>query len=412
MPDQSRTHQLLVDVSEISRNDLHAGIERVVRAQLSQLLRNPPAGYRVEPIYLSDEGGVPHDRYARRFTLKLLSLGETIIEDAAVKVKAGDIFYGADFCPSYVIRAAAMDIYRNWRASGVETNFLIHDILPILRPDFFPDGVDRQHAAWLKCIAENGDRLICISRSVANEVSQWLELNGMPAHQGRKIDVVHHGADIDGTVPSKGMPSDAPQILEHMQSATSFLMVGTIEPRKGHWQTLLAFEQLWAEGSPVQLVIVGREGWASLQPHQRRTIPRIVERLCNHTELGKRLIWLSDISDEYLQQVYAASTCLVFASEGEGFGLPLIEAAKSGRPIIARDISVFREIAQNHAYFFMGLSPDDLAHAVRKWLILHANGATPSSEAMPFNTWARNVEELCAILTGQTDLHDMQRKSA
>ena len=34
---------------------------------------------------------------------------------------------------------------------------------------------------------------------------------------------------------------------------------------------------------------------------------------------------------------------------------PLIEAAKCERPIIARDIPVFREIAGEHAYFFSGM---------------------------------------------------------
>ena len=47
---------------------------------------------------------------------------------------------------------------------------------------------------------------------------------------------------------------------------------------------------------------------------------------------------LQGISDEYLEQVYAASTCLIAASINEGFGLPLIEAARHGIPIVARDI--------------------------------------------------------------------------
>ena len=44
-------------------------------------------------------------------------------------------------------------------------------------------------------------------------------------------------------------------------------------------------------------------------------------------------------------------------SEGEGFGLPLIEAAQYGLPIIARDIPVFREVAGENAYYFCGEDP-------------------------------------------------------
>lgn len=44
-----------------------------------------------------------------------------------------------------------------------------------------------------------------------------------------------------------------------------------------------------------------------------------------------------------------SSTCLIAASFGEGFGLPLIEAAQHGLPIMARDIAVFREVAKEYA---------------------------------------------------------------
>jgi Glycosyltransferase len=56
----SNLKQFFVDVSAISRTDLKTGIQRVVRAQLIELLKNPPKGYRVEPIYLTDEGGYWH----------------------------------------------------------------------------------------------------------------------------------------------------------------------------------------------------------------------------------------------------------------------------------------------------------------------------------------------------------------
>ncbi|MDZ7598485.1 MAG: glycosyltransferase [Desulfobacterales bacterium] len=63
------------------------------------------------------------------------------------------------------------------------------------------------------------------------------------------------------------------------------------------------------------------------------------------------MFWLQGISDEYLEQVYACA-CLVAASLNEGFGLPLIEAARHRVPIIARDIPVFREVAADCAFIF------------------------------------------------------------
>ena len=63
-------------------------------------------------------------------------------------------------------------------------------------------------------------------------------------------------------------------------------------------------------------------------------------------------------------------SCLISPSEGEGFGLPLIEAAQHATPIIARDIPVFREVAGDHAFYFDGLEASALADAIHQWLAL------------------------------------------
>ncbi|HEX7645393.1 MAG TPA: glycosyltransferase [Burkholderiaceae bacterium] len=396
LPMQPRLKQILVDVSTIARSDLQTGIERVVRAQLSELLVKPPAGYRVEPVYLHTESDTPHYRYARRYTHSLLDLPQDIALDAAVDVAAGDVFYGADFCPADVIKAATAGIYEQWRLQGARVGFLIHDILPVTRPEFFPEHAGDTHALWLSCIAEHADRLLCISQAVADEMQAWLKREGKQTRAD--FPILHHGADIAASFPSKGMPGDAAQVLNAMRQAPSFLMVGTIEPRKGHLQALQAFEKLWQEGSPAMLVIVGREGWTGLPQHLRRTIPQTVEALRKHPELGKRLIWLADISDEYLEQVYQAATCLLFSSEAEGFGLPLIEAAKFKRPILARDIPVFREIAGDHACYFSGAGAEELAAGLREWLALQGQGKAPQSDGMPWFTWAQNAERLAALL--------------
>jgi glycosyltransferase involved in cell wall biosynthesis len=174
-------------------------------------------------------------------------------------------------------------------------------------------------------------------------------------------------------------------------------MVGTIEPRKGYLPVLDAFDQLWGQGLDVNLIIVGAEGWRHLPRDMRRTIPQILARVHSHCERGKRLFWLNGPSDEYLEKIYASSSCLIAASEGEGFGLPLIEAAQHGLPVIARDIPVFREVAGEHAFYFAAEKPD-LAQAIKEWLELYHKGKHPKSDAMPSITWTQSVERVKDIL--------------
>jgi glycosyltransferase involved in cell wall biosynthesis len=356
----------------------------------------------VEPVRMCRDGGTCHYRYARAYAAGLLGYDDSALDDVPVDVAAGDIFYSPDFSPGDVIEAAVAGLYADWRARGVEITFLVLDLLPILRPEFFPPDSDAVHARWLACVANNADRLICISHAVADETRQWLRQTGHCGNGRIDIGVVHLGCDLAATTPSSGLPPEATEIVTRLASSPSFLMVGTIEPRKGHLQALAAFEELWQQGRSVNLVIVGREGWTHLAEHQRRTIPRIAETLRHHHELGERLFWLRGISDEYLEKVYAACTCLLAPSEGEGFGLPLVEAASHGLAVIARDLPVFREVAPRDVRYFDGLAAGDLARSVTGWLDQRAQGKPAAVPPTPQRTWAETTRDLASLLTGES----------
>jgi glycosyltransferase involved in cell wall biosynthesis len=408
-PDPLQPRQLLLDVTTIARHDLKSGIERVVRKQLLELMQMRAIGYRIEPVYFDSADGQPQYRYARNYAARLLGIEEVLQgPDPVVDVQAGDIFYSADHSPHAAMEAAKTGLYAAWRARGVSINFLVHDLLPVLRPEFFPPHADLTHAAWLDCMAAEGDRLICVSRAVRDDLADWLAQRStagagagkLVRRPGQLLTALHHGADLEAQAPAGGAQSP---VAQQVAARPSFLMVGTIEPRKGHLQALEAFEQLWAAGEDVNLVIVGREGWTPLPDADRRTLPRIMERLRGSPELGKRLLWLDGIDDDTLQQVYLASTCLLFPSEGEGFGLPLIEAAHHGLPLLVRDLPVFREVAGEHAFYFSGMDGAALAGAVREWRVLHAEGKAPAPQGMSWMTWHEQARALMALLTAPRD---------
>lgn len=381
---QSTKKQLLVDISELANRDAKSGVQRVVRSVLAELLSNPPSGFRVEPVYaIHGQSGY---YYARHFTERFLNGSETSLEDAPVEVFTGDIFLGLDLQHHIVLQS--QDFYAHMRRVGAKVYFIIYDLLPVLLPKVFPDGLPPVHAQWLGALAQN-DGVLCISRSVADEMAKWLDVFGPERLRPLKLGWFHLGADVACSVPTKGMPPDATHVLQSLSIRPTFLMVGTIEPRKGQMQTLLAFERLWDQGEDVNLVMIGKHGW---------NVDLLVNLLRNHSELNRRLFWLEGVSDEYLEKVYAASTCLIAASEGEGFGLPLIESAQHKKPIIARDIPVFREVAGKHAYYFAGQEPSSLADAVHEWLALDKIHQTPQSDAMPWLTWKSSTEELLNVL--------------
>jgi glycosyltransferase involved in cell wall biosynthesis len=395
-PDPLVPRQLLVDVTAIAQHDERTGIERVVRTQLLQLLQQADARLRVEPVYLVHEDGAMRCRYARQYAAQLLGIDGMPGEDALVDIQAGDIYYSGDHSPHAAMTAAGEGLFANWRMRGVETNFVVYDLLPVLHPEFFPPDADLTHGAWLACIAAQADRIVAISAAVAGDMRGWLARMA-PGRRAPLITSLHLGADIGGQAPPALQASER---LRQIAARPSFLMVGTIEPRKGHLQALDAFELLWEAGIDVNLVIVGNEGWKGLPDSHRRTIPRIVERLRTHPERGRRLLWLAGIDDEELQQVYLASRCLLAPSEGEGFGLPLIEAARHGIPVLARDLPVFREVGGEAADYFNGLDGAALAGAVREWLARSAQGGPARTAGLRWMTWEENVRRLLALLQG------------
>ena len=155
---------------------------------------------------------------------------------------------------------------------------------------------------------------------------------------------------------------------------------------------LQAFEILWAKGLDINLVIIGKHGWL---------MDDFAQGLPAHPEYNRHLFWLNGISDEYLESVYRASTAMLLASEGEGFGLPLIEAASRKLPIIARDIPVFREVAGDAAFYFQGLNAEDLAQSLESWLELYSKGMHPDPTKMKWLTWKESTQSLLGNLIKQ-----------
>lgn len=387
-PNRASSRTLFVDMSVVVRDDLKTGVQRVVRALTLALIKEPPKGFRVEPVYLTDKYGVWNYCYARNYTLDLLNVDPSLLADEVIDTQAGDIFVGLDFAAGYVIEANRCKMYRNFQKNGVHVSFIVYDLLPILFENFFPRESKGGHTEWLKAITD-ADSAICISEAVADDLRNWVKKSCPERLPRLDIKSFHLGADLGTSAPSRGLPDNAEKLLRKLKSNLSFLMVGTIEPRKGHEQVLDAFDQLWLKGIALNLVVVGKKGWM---------VDSLAKRLHNHPELGKRLFWLEGVSDEYLEKIYASTKCLIAASYGEGFGLPLIEAAQHQIPIIARDIPVFREVASEHAFYFKADEPSDLATAIQNWLVQYQENQHPTSVNMPWLTWEQSAQQLLNIV--------------
>jgi len=378
---QEKVKQLFVDVSELAMNPTRqTGIQRVVRGILKELLLNPPKDYRVEPVYARIVEGYC---YAREFKNNFLGLDHKNVHDEPIEFNYQDIFLGLDLVHPKVLKK---DFYQYMRKHGVLVYFILYDLLPVQFPLYTESTIRTLFHDWLNVVCQS-DGVICISEDSSEQLKNYLKTKEIDRLRPLDVSWFHIGVNKkNDSFNMNDLSSIEQDTLKIINENDTFLMVGTLEPRKGHQQTLESFEKLWEDGIDVNLVIVGKEGWL---------VDELIEKLRSHVELNKKLFWLEGVSDEYLDKIYEASTCLIMASEGEGFGLPLIEAAQRKIPIIARDVAVFKEVAGEHAYYFVNdKDPNIIADAVKNWLQLYKSESHPKSDDMPWVTWEESTKQL------------------
>jgi len=380
-PQKKPLPRLFIDISELVQRDARTGVQRVTRSILTELFEHPPTGYQVEAVYgLTNEPGY---RYAKQFVAKLNGLIDVNLRDNFIEPTAGDIFLGLDL--QHHTTRFQSNFLAQMRRDGIFVCFVVYDLLPIHFPQFWPAEhvVHEIHDEWLRVVCQS-DAALCISKAVADELNEWISSNKIPHAENFVASWFHLGATLNALATS-GLPDDAESIIAKLKSKPSFLLVGTLEPRKNYAQVLAAFNALWGKGFEINLIIVGKKGWMA---------DDLITEISKHPELNQRFFWVESASDEFLELIYANSSCLIAPSYGEGFGLPLIEAAQHHLPIIARNLPVFNEVAKDNAFYFDGFNATDLAQTIDDWLDLYEKKQHPTSSNLQWQNWHGSAQQL------------------
>jgi glycosyltransferase involved in cell wall biosynthesis len=299
-----------------------------------------------------------------------------------VRVREGDKFIGLDLAAHLLPKYRQQ--LRAWRSHGAKVHLVVYDLLPMQRPEWFTPSSAVNFGRWFDVLANEADQAICISDQVARDLDAQLCSMGKTARPA--ISRMQMGANIAGSVPSSGVCDALRQTLEQIRFRPAILMVGTVEPRKGYDTALAAFDHLWKTrpDSP-DLILVGKAGWKT----------KAVQRsITSHKEFGRRLHWFNALSDEGLCLLYDACRGLLMASRGEGWGLPLIEAAMHRRHVLARDLPVFREQGLSNIVYFRDDSPEALG--ARLMELVQLGQAPHSAASLP--TWSECVDGLLQVL--------------
>ncbi|GGA26789.1 MAG: glycosyltransferase family 1 protein [Rhodobacteraceae bacterium] len=202
---------------------------------------------------------------------------------------------------------------------------LLHDTIPLDYPDYTREGVTARFSAFLDRVGRHADLVICNSHQTEADFRRHMagcDRWGEAAPQGDapRTVVAHLGVE-----PSP--PGDAPR--GPWTGRAFFVVLGTIEPRKNHALLL----DIWERDAPdAELLVCGARGWRNAEVFARldRGIARVHE--------------LPGLDDGQVAALLRDSAGLLFPSLAEGYGLPPMEAAALGVPVLSADLPVLREV--------------------------------------------------------------------
>jgi len=214
---------------------------------------------------------------------------------------------------------------------GFTTYHLIHDLIPMLTPQYHSFNTIGPFTRWFEKMYKYADHFLCNSLFTKNELYKYLDQRNF-AH--KNADVIRFGDQHLVKVHSKGlgnMPLDQDFILN----------VGTLEPRKNHsilyqvWKMLTNSSNTSGTSTPI-LIIVGKQGWLTGDiQHLMRQDPQVKDKI----------IFLNDISDVQLSWLYQNCLFTLYPSFYEGWGLPVAESLANEKYCITTKDSAMCEIA-------------------------------------------------------------------
>lgn len=167
---------------------------------------------------------------------------------------------------------------------------------------------------WLQWPCQRADRVTVISQFTKDRL-----IAHYPAARD-KVRVIPNCVAPDFVAVSKGWPSGRPQLLQ----------VGTTDNKN-----LPRVVEACA-GLPIKLCILGK-----LSPVQREQLDRS----------GLDYESYADLAKHQVVELYAASDLVIFVSTYEGFGLPILEAQATGRPVLTSSLSPMKVVAGDGALF-------------------------------------------------------------
>lgn len=231
---------------------------------------------------------------------------------------------------------------------GIRFALLVHDIIPLRRPEWCDRNLVRLFRSWFKNLLPICDHVFAVSLATAADVEAYAHEQGIVLPTS--VVQIPIGSGFGDPTPTTEGPS-----ANRLPLPGSYaLVVSTIEVRKNHlllfhvWRRLL--DELPIDRVPT-LVFAGRVGWL---------VDDLMQQISNTDYLNGKLLIINNSTDEELAALYRGCLFTLLASFYEGWGLPVTESLTFGKPCFASNRTSLPEAGGELAKYF---DPDNLHDA-------------------------------------------------
>ncbi len=216
---------------------------------------------------------------------------------------------------------------------GAPTVAVVYDLFFMEDKEYFAECSRWKHF-FLKMLtiarlrAANG--IIVISKTTADQVRRQPLLRSVPI---QKVDLCLHQRSLSSAVPTK---------VDSYGNRPYFLNVGNNRRHKN------IAEMIKCYADAIPSLPIDHHLYFCGSIDVRYEDPRVVIK---NSGIENRVTHLGPLSDGELEFYYKHAQAVVIPSKYEGFGLPALEAADRGKPIICSDISALREVMGDAAIY-------------------------------------------------------------
>lgn len=262
---------------------------------------------------------------------------------------------------------------------------VIHDLNFEHYPKDLPFLTRSYYRYYFPRFAAKAARIATVSEFSKKDISECYHIGS------DKIDVVYNGVN---ELYKPCEPSVVNSTREkYAGGAPYFLFVGMLHQRKNIANLFRAFEK-FRDGNQtnMKLLIVGHKKWWTSE----------MEQVFEGMKYKDEVVFTGRMPIEELVRVVGSAFAMTYVSVFEGFGVPIIEAMKSGVPVITSNVTSMPEVSGGAALLADPFDTDSITGAMtRLWKekSLRESMIASGLERAGYFSWNRTSELLWSSIT-------------